>query len=239
MQLEKTAILLEKINNLHKTLQKDADNISSIEKDLLKDYVKALYEALLEEPQKASKPKIIQRTVRKQHRVIVEPSGDQPESETAIDETPIAAAPEKIEYKPPRIIEVPKDLKEEVASTPPPTEAQEVRHEAPAPQMDDELSELFAEDANNKDLSGRLANAPIKDLTKAISINEKIFTVNELFGGNMVDMEQTLKTLNQCSGFANATSTILMEKAQEYKWTDAKRIKKAKNFIKLVRRRYL
>jgi hypothetical protein len=238
MQLEKTAILLEKINNLHKSLLKDADNISSIEKDLLKDYVKALYEALIDAPQKASKPKIIQRVVRKVQPVVVEPSGDQPSSSDIVEETPIAAAPEKKEYKPPRIIELPKEVKEELASTPP-TEAQEVRHEAPAPQMDDDLAELFEEDGNNNDLSGRLANSPIKDLTRAISINEKIFTVNELFGGNMVDMEQTLKTLNNCSGFANATATILMEKAQEYKWTDAKRVKKAKNFIKLVRRRYL
>ena len=239
MQLEKTAILLEKINNLHKSLLKDADNISSIEKDLLKDYVKALYEALLDTPQKASKPKVIQRVVRKEHRIIVEPSGDQPVSSDIVEETPIAAAPEKTEYKPPRIIELPKEIKEEVASTPPPTQTQEVRHEAPAPQMDDELSELFAEDVDSNDLSGRLSNSPIKDLTKAISINEKIFTVNELFGGNMVDLEQTLKTLNKCNGFANATSTILMEKAQEYKWTETKRVKKAKNFIKLVRRRYL
>lgn len=238
MQLEKTAILLEKINNLHKSLLKDADNISSIEKDLLKDYVKALYEALLDTTQKASNPKIIQRVVRKEQRIIIEPSGDQPASRDVVEETPIAAAPEKTEYKPPRIIELPKEIKEEIASTPP-TEAQEARHEAPASQMDDEFTDLFEEDPNSKDLSGRWANTPIKDLTKAISINEKIFTVNELFGGNMVDLEQTLKLLNKCNGFSNATSTVLMEKAQEYKWTEAKRIKKAKNFIKLVRRRYL
>jgi len=237
MQLEKTGILLEKINNLYKSLLKDADNISSIEKDLLKDYIKALYEELLDTPQQASKHKNIQRVVRKE-RVIIEPSGDQPSSRDIIEDTPIAAAPEKTEYKPPRIIELPKEIKEEIASTPP-TESQEVRHEAPAPQMDDEFVELFNEDTDNKDLSGRLANSPIKDLTKAISINEKIFTVNELFGGNMVDMEQTLKALNNCNGFANATSSVLLEKAQEYKWTETKRVTKAKNFIKLVRRRYL
>ncbi len=240
MHLEKTRILLEKINNLHKTLLTDADNISSIERDLLKDYVKALYEALLDTSSKASKPKPTPRVIRKETRVIVEPSGDQPDSSDAHIENPIAAAPIKVkpEHKPPRIIKIPKEIKEEIASTPP-TEAQEVRHDAPAPQMDDEYSELFDEGANGSDLSARLSNSPIKDLTKAISINEKIFTVNELFGGNMVDFEQTLITLNGCSGFADATSTILLEKAKEYDWTQMKRTSKAKKFIKLVKRRYL
>jgi len=248
MQIEKTIILLEKINNLHKNLAKDPHNISSIEKDLLKDYVKGLYELLISPEQNSSKPTIVEPPVEVAHVAktvapeeppsVSEAPGDQPSSSDVVDETPIAATPEKKTYAPPRIIEIPKALKEEIASTPP-TEAQEVRHEAPAPQIDDELIGLFEQESTSKDLSGKLANKPISDLTKAISINEKIFTVNELFGGNMIDFEQTLKSLNGCEGYELASLTILTDKAKEYDWIHKKRIKKAKNFIKLVRRRYL
>ena len=235
MQLEKTTILLEKINNLHNSLLKDANNISRIERDLLKDYVRALYDAMLDAPVST----VLNEIEVTPQRSKPEPPGDQPKSSNVVEPSPIAAEPEKEAYKPPRIIELSNDLKEDLASTPPPPKAEEVHHDAPAPQMDDELSELFMDDPANIDLSDRLANSPIKDLTKAISINDKIFTVNELFGGNMVDFEQTLKTLNGCEGFSNATSLILVDKAKEYGWTEKNRLKKAKKFVKLVRRRYL
>ena len=243
MQIEKTRILLEKINNLYKSLANDPDHISSIEKDLLKDYVKALYESITDSPNVAQKPASQKAHVAKTKIVeappsVSETSGDQPSSSASVDETPIAATPEKKQYSPPRIIELPKETEEEIASTPP-TEAQEVRHEAPVNQMDDELSILFEEEGKSTDTLSKLSNKPIADLTKAISINEKIFTVNELFGGNMIDFEQTLKSLNGCSNYDVASNTVLSEKAKEYDWIHKKRIKKAKNFIKLVRRRYL
>lgn len=247
MQIEKTTILLEKINNLHKSLTQDPENISSIEKDLLKDYIKAMYELLLDDTnpvqtkQQASKTIFIREVVEQDTPPESESTAEPPSSSAIREEdAPIAAKPEKKTYKPPRIIQVPDDPQpiEEVASTPPP-ESPQVRHEAPASQVDDDLAELFEDENDGSDLSAKLANKPIKDLTKAISINEKIFTVNELFGGNMIDFEQTLKSLNTFTSFDKAIMTVMVDKAKEYDWTHKKRIKKARNFIKLVKRRYL
>lgn len=54
MDLERTNILLGKINSLFRNMNADAKNISNIEKDLLKSYVQQLYETLLDAPESAS-----------------------------------------------------------------------------------------------------------------------------------------------------------------------------------------
>lgn len=241
MDIEKSTILLEKINNLHQIIQKDADNISSIEKDLLKDYIKALYESLVDKPTSQKADSNSTTTVKNEPVIEVTDelpgsSGSKPEEVEAEIEKPIEI--KKPVYKKPRIIEVPEEIQEELASTPP-KESSEIRHEAPTSTVSDEIEELFDDSDSSQDLSSRLANAPIKDLTKSISINERILTVNELFGGNIGDFDQTLKTLNACTSFKEAKFNILADKAIEYAWSDTKRVKKAKKFIKLIRRRYL
>ncbi|MBT8218840.1 MAG: hypothetical protein KJP00_03400 [Bacteroidia bacterium] len=240
MHLEKTTILLEKINNLYKSMIRDADNISNIEKDLLKDYVKSFYEQLLDS--KASNTGK-QKSKKKSKKRILEKVFDMPEGHAAqhaskepAENAHTPAEPKK-NYVPPRIIQLPKEIEEEIASTPS-KQNEEVKHEAP-PADNEAMTELFEEEENKKDISSRLSNSPIGNLNKAISINEKIFTVNELFGGNMTDMETTLSALNDCKNFDEARSKILENKVVEYNWMAESRIKKAKKFIKLVRRRYL
>lgn len=239
MRLEKTTILLEKINNLYKSMIRDINNISTIEKELLKDYVKSFYDALIEESMSTNK----QKQKKKVKKRMLEEVFEMPEGHAAEhgsegpDDHPMAPIEKKKNYSPPRIIQLPKEIEEEIASTPP-KQNEEVKHDAP-PADNEAMSELFEEEKNIKDISARLSNSPIKNLSKAISINEKIFTMNELFGGNMSNMEQTLKELNDCENFEAARSIILEKKAMEYNWMAKSRIKKAKNFIKLVRRRYL
>ena len=97
--------------------------------------------------------------------------------------------------------------------------------------------EILFEHKEAKELSDKLAETPIRDLTKAISINERILTVQELFGGDNQSFSDTLAKLN---GFKNLEEAkpFLTELAKKYKWTDKGRKKKAKVFIKLIRRRY-
>lgn len=243
MDIEKTTILLEKINNLHHNIQKDADNISSIERDLLKDYIKSLYEALLEtdDSQKdmTSFTKVKSKQKSTEHEELPGSSGPvHEELEVEAEEIEPVIEKETIKYQAPRIIQVPEDIKEEIASTPP-KETSEIRHEAPASVVTDEIEALFEEDNSGNDLSSRLANAPIRDLSKAVSINERIFTVNELFGGNTQAFDGALKLLNSYGSFKEAKFNVLADLAIEYAWADKKRVKKAKNFIRLVKRRYL
>ena len=56
MNLAKSKVVLKKINTLYESLEL-GDEISKIEKDLLLDYVKELYESVLDLPSKKDKKK--------------------------------------------------------------------------------------------------------------------------------------------------------------------------------------
>ena len=101
----------------------------------------------------------------------------------------------------------------------------------------DILSELFAEDKITE-LSDKLALTPIKDLTKSMGINERIFTQQELFGNNAEIFSQTLDSLNKCQSFAEAKEYLIENVIGANDWTADHKIKKAATFIKLVKRKF-
>ena len=71
-----------------------------------------------------------------------------------------------------------------------------------------------------------------------MSINEKMFTINELFGGNADEMNNILVALNGLSNFDEAKDILVRSVATKYSWGSPSKSKKAKTFIKLVQRRY-
>ncbi len=103
---------------------------------------------------------------------------------------------------------------------------------------EDVLAELFVEEKVSE-LSDKLAQAPIKDLTKAMGINERIFTQQELFNNHATQFNDILSNLNNMSNFADAKAYIIGEIIPVYGWTHENKIKKAATFIKLVKRKYI
>ena len=126
-------------------------------------------------------------------------------------------------------IEAEEEVKGKIKETPKPKKAKTG--------YSNELIELF-DLHESSELSDKLASAPISDLTKAMGINEKIFTVNELFGGKQDEMNNMLCALNGLDNFEEAKSVLMNSVAQKYNWTEGSKLKKAKNFIKLVKRRF-
>lgn len=152
---------------------------------------------------------------------------------------------------PPVVVELPKPV------PPPPPEPiryKEPAHEAiryqtpsPAPSNRDtsrvssnvspDIQALFEETAGNE-LSDRLANTPINDLTKAFGLNDRLLMQNELFGNNKAVFDEILKDLNNASSFDSAQG-YLVDFAKRYNWTvNTERQRHAKAFIKVVRRRF-
>lgn len=233
MDLNQTTTILKKINRLHELINTIGE-ASSTEMDLLKAYVVDLYEAVAmsdietiedleveEMKKKLKKKKKVEKKLQKelQKKAIVQQEElliDEEEEETEDDH------------------EVIETVKEEAV------DVKDVGEENVKPeklQIPEELLELF--DINvSAELSDRLANAPIADLTKAMGINEKMFTVKELFGGNQDEMNNILSALNGLNQFDEAKEVLMHSVAQKYNWTNSDKIKKAKNFIKLVKRRY-
>ncbi len=79
---------------------------------------------------------------------------------------------------------------------------------------------------------------PIGDIKKAMGLNERISTQNELFGGDAADFENTVSALNQLRNYEEAKNYLIRDMAVKYNWLGKAKKEKAKEFIKLVRRRY-
>ena len=227
MDFRKSKILLEKISALHKSMSSDVENVSGIEVDLMKSYVRELYESLLDlpgshnpAPGPNSTPKV---EVIKTSKVKVPPPQPTPPPARPKPEPPKAAEPE--EPTPP----------------PPPSKPEPVVDTQPRittrPPVSPELEELFSFESA-KELSEKLSEMPISDIRKAMGLNERIFTVNELFGGEKEVFDTTVAELNKMNSFEEAKSYLINGAATKYNWSAKDRKKKAKTFIKLVKRRY-
>lgn len=265
MDLNKAKILIEKINSLHKSMSADASHIAAIEKDLMLSYVRQLYEVTLSDApattKQKSKVEIIKSTPKPKPIKKSTPAPKPVEREIIVPdeveeiEVPVVSPPKPVR-KAPRVIEVPDVLEEYKAPAPtptprpippPPPRPAPVAKPTPPPTpkptpaptyaMDEDMEELF-EHGSAKELSEKLSNLPIKDLRKAMGLNEKIFTMNELFGGSQPDYDKAMSELNGMNNFEQAKAYLVQNIAGKYGWTKRGKKKKAQNFIKLVRRRY-
>lgn len=245
MNVKQAKILLEKINRLFQSMTMD-DHVSEIEKELMRNYVKSLYEEFMPDggaqvapiqkaapikvaPPVKETPKVVAPPVRVER--VVETPPPPPKVEVAPEPTP---EPRPEPTPRPIVVETPKVKKKAapVKVAPPPP--------APKPakaKISDDQEELF-EFKEATDLSERLSQSPIKDLNKAMGINERILTINELFDGNGDAMKDALSTINRLSNF-NEAKDYLANIAEIYDWTSKKKKKKAKVFVKLVRRRFV
>ncbi|MFT4759842.1 MAG: hypothetical protein ACI9XO_002113 [Paraglaciecola sp.] len=250
MDLNKSKILIEKINSLHKSMGGDASHIAAIEKDLMLSYIRQLYEVVLSDTpatnKAASKVEIIKSTPKPKPIKKFTPAPKPVEREIMVPdeveeiEAPIVSSPKPIR-KAPRVIEVSEVLSEYTAAAPTRTPRPEPLPtlSAPVPTYagDDDMEELF-EYGSARELSEKLSNLPIRDLRKAMGLNEKIFTMNELFGGSQPDYDNAMGELNGMRNFEEAKAYLIQNIAKKYDWTKRSKKKKAQNFIKLVRRRY-
>lgn len=90
------------------------------------------------------------------------------------------------------------------------------------------------------DLSQKLSASPIADLSKALGLNEKFLYINELFGGDVNTFQATMQKLNEFDNMNQARAYLEKELIEQYEWASKKERKSvAKDFIKLVSRRYL
>jgi len=140
---------------------------------------------------------------------------------------------------------MPKRLSTEPAVVAAPEQAPEVNvieqiaaEEISTTQATAELAAIFNVE-EKIDISDQLSMSPIKDLTKGLGINEKIFTITELFGGDAEIYSHIMTQINNMSDYSEARDYLLTGIAKDQNWGDADKIKKAAKFAKLVKRRFL
>ena len=81
-----------------------------------------------------------------------------------------------------------------------------------------------------------LKDSPIKDLRKAIGINDRFVFVRELFRGDEAMYERSLKTINNFNIYSEAEYWINRELKFKIGWDEDKEV--VRHFYQLVRRRF-
>ncbi|MCW3090417.1 MAG: hypothetical protein JWP81_1486 [Ferruginibacter sp.] len=108
-----------------------------------------------------------------------------------------------------------------------------------------EINETVAEEAHSInerlkekkiEVSEKLTSLPVKDLRKAIGINDRFLYINDLFRGDEAMYERSIKTINGFSIWPEAEYWIRRELKTKLGWTEDDET--VKQFDQLVKRRF-
>ena len=86
------------------------------------------------------------------------------------------------------------------------------------------------------DLGDALTEVPIRDLRKAIAVNDRFLFINELFRGDEAMYERSIKTINSFNIFPEAEYWITRELKVKLGWDNEQ--KSVQHFDQLVKRRF-
>lgn len=248
MNIDKAKILLDKINVLMRSMAVAPEQIAEIEKDLMKNYIKQLYEIFLVDQDVpipvVATPKVVAKPTPKPKPTpvpipIPEPVVEMPPPPPVPKPTP-PPPPAPKPTPPPPPSPAPEPVVKIVEETPPPlppAPKPTPKPKAAIAAMDEDMEEIF-NIAIATDLSERLSQTPIKDLTRAFSINDRILTVKELFNQDADSFNSTLKDLNKLDSFEEAVQFLANGVALKNGWTKKSKKSKAKIFVKTVKRRF-
>jgi hypothetical protein len=237
MELVKIEKKIAKISTVYDTFKEDG-KISTLEKDLLLGYIRELYELVLDISPKGTTIKSSEPL-----QVIPEPSVVNvvvAVPPTAVEKPVEKTAVEPIEIKQEVIIEpvvekvVPKQ--EPAVVFEPNNEPVVVNNTAPI-KISHEMNKLFTIE-KAKDISERLAMSPISDISKAMSINDRMLILKELFGNDSALFNESITKLNSFLSFAEAKDMLLETVAFKYQWDNDEKLEKAEAFVKLISRKY-
>jgi hypothetical protein len=87
-----------------------------------------------------------------------------------------------------------------------------------------------------KELGSLLKDGPVKDLKKAIGINDRFHFLGELFRGDEAMYERSIKTINNFRIYPEAEYWIERELKVKLGWDESKPV--VKHFCQLVQRRF-
>jgi len=250
MNLKNVKQKLEKVNRFYDYLDANQEITSRVDRDALIASIRALYEACFEE-EVASAAKVIAPQIHK-----TTPSATKPKEadtnkkrpklvfNTETTNTASEEKPTTPEQKQEPVVEsfvektVIKEVPKNQEVAPKVDVEAKATNETPSNSFNEDYDGLFLfKEAT--DLSQKLSASPLKDLNKALGLNEKFLYINELFGGDVAKFQAAIKVLNDEKDFDAARSYIESELVETYTWMKKVKQPIAKDFVKLVRRRYL
>lgn len=257
MNLEQAKIALEKINRLFNNMSAGSNSISAIEKDLMLNYVRDFYDQLIDSTEAVKPTQKVKKITPKpvppppppppvveQHPVVEEIIHIEEESDPVYAKSKAMETTSKVEENARKAAEIMKSKGMYISDNPAPAriaaKPKPVKKKPPVvipEKAVDKVEALFAF-KRAQELSEKLSELPIRDLSTALGLNEKIFTINELFGSNKDVYDRTVSAINNMNNFDEAKAYLIQNIVSTYDWTNGEKKKKAKIFIKLVRRRF-
>ncbi|MFK7799466.1 MAG: hypothetical protein AB8E82_18590 [Aureispira sp.] len=258
MNVQNVKQKLDKVNNFYAYLIENQSIVSRVDKDAFLASIRALYDACFEEaveeapsvptptPTPTPTPPVTEpqpvEPVKKKPKLVFNTPTTPPKQEPQPEPTPVAP----VVVTPPVVEQPP------VVATPPPVEPTPTpvavsvptppNNEPPATVEEDGFKEAYEtlfhyQEAT--DLSQKLSSSKLDDLQKALGLNEKFLYINELFGGDVGQFQTAIKTLNDGEDFAEARHYIEQNLIAPNEWMHKTKRPIAKDFIKLIRRRYV
>jgi hypothetical protein len=109
-------------------------------------------------------------------------------------------------------------------------EINDVAEGAEQPSLNDTLKQ------SSMELGDQLTEAPVRDLRKAIGINDQYLYINELFRGDETMYERSIKTINGFSILPEAEYWIQRELKVKLGWSDSNET--VQQFNQLIKRRF-
>lgn len=236
MKIKKFKKTLSRLSVLLNTMD-DNEKLSQLEKDLIRKHLLDLYDMTLESanvssesaPKETSSKSVYDEvfetpSVKEPIKIQeAEPVQEEELQQTYIDLEPSQSKKEGFVLD---LVENQSSISSELASS------------KQVVEISDEHADILDYGSDSNELSDRLSERPISDLTKAMGINERMLTVNELFDGDNSAFKAALSALNGLDSYEAAKSYISTQLIEKYNWVSPKKRKKAKVFIKLVKRRF-
>jgi hypothetical protein len=96
------------------------------------------------------------------------------------------------------------------------------------------LNDKLKEDV--KEVAHILTDSPVRDLRRAIGINDRYLFISELFRGDEVMYERSIKTINGFRIFPEAEYWIERELKVKLGWDESKPT--TRHFYQLIKRRF-
>jgi len=161
-----------------------------------------------------------------------------------IDEAEVAAELEEIKRNAVVMQQISGHSKPHILFEPEEDDIPTLTHQA-TPQKVKEINEIVADEVNSLndllkekkiEISEKLTGLPVRDLKKAIDINDRFLYINDLFRGDEMMYERSIKTINSFSIWPEAEYWVRRELKTKLGWTEDNET--VRQFDQLVKRRF-
>ena len=204
--------LIEIQEDLQKKIQylTEKEASSLIEWDIALEKTRLLYETLTDIKLAVLSKSSLQEEILEKPKEEVQTEKELPKEEVQ-KEAPVEEEPVEIEEE---LIEE-EVLEEEQVEEEQAVVVENSQKETPTTNVQDEneeavksLNDILVDIQNNMDLATKLQNLPIKTLEEAISLNDKIWFVRELFGGDNDLYNSVIQDINKSDSIKEAIKIV-------------------------------